>query len=72
MTSKRSNPVQQVMDEYIVWGGPIVQRKVALADMKDRGFDARAIDISVFGRNAVDAPADPAAHLDFFRRIQAM
>jgi hypothetical protein len=37
-----------------------------------RGFDGRAIDISVFGRPAVPAPEDPAAHLEFFRRIQAM
>jgi len=72
MTSKRSNLVQQVMDEYVMWGGPIVTRAVAYADMKDRGFDARAIDISVFGRQAVEAPADPVAHLNFFRRIQAM
>jgi hypothetical protein len=70
--TKRSNPVQQVMDEYVVWGGPTITRAEAYADMKARGFDARAIDISVFGRQSVEAPTDPAAHLDFFRRIQAM
>lgn len=70
MTVKRSNPVQVVMDEYVMFGGPIVTRAVAYADMKDRGFDARYIDISVFGRQSV--PADPAAHLAFFRQIQAM
>lgn len=70
--NKRSNIVDLVMDEYIQWGGPVIQRRVALQDMRDRGFDARAIDISVFGRQAVPAPADPAGHLDFFRRIQAM
>jgi hypothetical protein len=72
MTNKRSNPVQQVMDEYVIWGGPIVTRKVAYDDMQARGFDARAIDISVFGRKSVEAPADPIAHLAFFRQIQAL
>ena len=75
MNSKRStrtNAVQQVMAEYIAWGGPVITRAEAYADMKARGFDARAIDISVFGRQSVPAPADPAAHLAFFRQIQAM
>lgn len=71
-TNTRTNPVQAVMNEYVMWGGPIVTRAEAYADMKARGFDARAIDISVFGRAAVPAPEDPAAHLEFFRRIQAM
>lgn len=72
MANKRSNPVEQVMNEYIVFGGPIVTRRVALEDMQARGFDARTIDISVFGRQSVPAPADPAAHLAFFRQIQAL
>lgn len=67
-----TSPVQAIMAEYVVWGGPTITRAVAYADMKARGFDARAIDISVFGRQSVPAPMDPAAHLDFFRRIQAM
>jgi hypothetical protein len=67
-----TSPVQAVMNEYVIWGGPIVTRAVAYADMKARGFDARAIDISVFGRKAVEAPADPAAHLAFFRQVQAL
>lgn len=71
-TTKRQNPIDAVLDEYVVWGGPIVTRREALADMRTRGFDARAIDISVFGRQSVEAPADPAAHVAFLRRIQAM
>lgn len=71
-TYKRSNIIDQVLDEYIEWGGPTVTRRVALADMKARGFDAKAIDICIFGRRSVEAPADPAAHLAFFEQIQAM
>lgn len=71
-TTARRNIIDQVLDEYIPWGGPVVQRRVALADMQARGFDAKAIDISVFGRNAVPQPIDSAAHLAFFRRIQEM
>jgi hypothetical protein len=67
-----TSPVQAVMNEYVMFGGPIITRAVAYADMKDRGFDARAIDISVFGRKSVEAPVDPEAHLAFFRQIQAM
>lgn len=70
--TKRSNPVQQVMAEYVVWGGPIVTRAEAYADCKAQGFDARAIDMLVFGRNSVPAPADPAAHVAFLRQIQAL
>lgn len=70
--TKRTNILDVVLDEYVPWGGPIVQRRVALADMQSRGFDAKAIDISVFGRKAVAAPADPSAHLAFFQQIQAM
>lgn len=70
-TGKR-NILDVVLDEYIPWGGPVVQRRVALADMRERGFDAKAIDISVFGRNAVPAPENPEVHLAFFRQIQAM
>lgn len=70
--TNRSNPVTAVMNEYIPWGGPVITRAEAYADMKARGFDAKAIDISVFGRQAIPAPEDPAAHLAFFRRIQEM
>lgn len=66
------NIIDRILDEYVVWGGPIVTRREALADMRTRGFDARAIDISVFGRKSVEAPADPAAHVAFLREIQAM
>ena len=68
----RRNILDVVLDEYVMWGGPVVQRRVALADMQARGFDARAIDISVFGRKAVEAPESPEAHLAFIREIQAM
>lgn len=66
------NIIDRILDEYVMWGGPIVQRRVALADMQDRGFDAKAIDISVFGRQAVEAPENPEQHLAFFRQVQAM
>ena len=66
------NIIAKVMNEYVVWGGPIVTRAEAYADMTARGFDARAIDISVFGRQSVEAPENPEAHLAFFRQIQAM
>lgn len=72
MAVKRSTAVQQVMDEYVVWGGPIVTRSEAVADCKLQGFDAKAIDVLVFGRKAVPAPADPAAHVAFLRQIQAL
>ncbi len=70
--NNRRNIIDQVLDEYVVWGGPVVTRREALADMQSRGFDARAIDISVFGRKAVEAPADPEANVAFLRRIQVM
>lgn len=69
---KRSNPVQQVMDEYIVFGGPIITRKVAYDDCIAQGFTAHEADYIAFARTAVPAPADPAAHLAFFRQIQSM
>lgn len=72
MKNTKRSPIQQVMDEYVMWGGPIVTRAEAYADMKARGFDARAIDINVFGRAAVPAPEDPSAHVAFLRQIQAM
>jgi hypothetical protein len=70
--TKRIDPVTAVMNEYVVWGGPIVTRREALADMQSRGFDARAIDICVFGRKAVEAPENPEQHVAFLRQIQAM
>ena len=70
--TKRTNILDVVLDEYVMWGGPVVQRRVALADMQARGFDARAIDISVFGRRAVEAPENPEQHLAFFRQIQGL
>lgn len=71
-TGSRKNIIDVVLDQYVVWGGPIVQRREALADMRAKGFDAKAIDICVFGREDVPAPADPAAHVAFLRQIQAM
>jgi hypothetical protein len=72
MAAKRSNPIQQVMDEYVVFGGPIITRKVAYDDCIARSFTAHEADYIAFARKAVPAPADPAAHLAFFRQIQAM
>lgn len=71
MASKR-NLIDQVLDQYVVWGGPVVTRREALADCRSKGLDAKAIDISVFGRREVPAPSDPAAHVAFLRQIQAL
>jgi hypothetical protein len=71
-TARRTSLIDTILDEYVVWGGPVVTRREALADMQSRGFDARAIDISVFGRQAVEAPENPAEHVAFLRQIQAM
>jgi hypothetical protein len=66
------NIIDKVLDEYVPWGGPIVQRRVLLAEMREQGFDAKAIDFWVFGRNAVPAPENPEWHLDFFRQVAAL
>lgn len=60
----------EVLGEYVCWGGPIVTRAEAYRDGKARGFDARMLDYTVFGRPAVEAPADPAVHLAFLSRIR--
>lgn len=70
--TKRTNPIQQVMNEYVMWGGPIVTRKVAYDDCIAKGMTPRQADYCAFGRQSVPAPADPAAHLAFLRQIQAM
>lgn len=72
MKTNRRSILDQVLDEYVVWGGPIITRREALADCKAKGFGAKAIDVLVFGRREVDAPADPAAHVACLRQIQAM
>jgi hypothetical protein len=68
----RRNILDAVLDEYVVWGGPIITRREALADCRANGFDDKAIDTLVFGRREVPAPADPAANLAFLRQIQAL
>ena len=68
----KNNVVAKVMNEYVVWGGPIVTRAEAHADCKAQGLDAKAIDILVFGRQAVPAPADPAANSALLAQIRAM
>lgn len=70
--TKRTNLVAQVMDEYVMWGGPIVTRREAYADCIAKGMTPRESDYCAFGRRSVPAPADPAAHLAFLRQIQAM
>lgn len=67
---RRSNIVQDFLNEYVAWGGPIVTRKMAYDDAILSGFTAREADYMAFGRKAVDAPADPAAHVEFLRQIQ--
>jgi hypothetical protein len=70
--SKIQNPITAVMNEYVVWGGPVVTRAEAFADCKAKGIPAKGIDILVFGRQSVPAPADPEAHVEMLRQIQAM
>jgi hypothetical protein len=67
---KDRNLVTEFMNEYVAWGGPIVTRKVAYDDCILKGFTAHQADFMAFGRKAVEAPADPAGHLAFLRRIQ--
>lgn len=67
-----ANPMTSLMNEYIVWGGPIVTRAEAVKDAQLRGLSAKCIDISIFGRKAVDAPECPEWHVDFLRQIQQM
>jgi hypothetical protein len=64
------NIVQQVMNEYVVWGGPIVTRHEAYKDCIAKGMTTREADYCAFARQSVEAPEDPAAHLAFLRRIQ--
>lgn len=70
-TNKRPNPVQQVMDEYVMWGGPIVTRHEAYKDCIAKGMIAHEADYCAFGRQSVPAPEDPSAHLAFLRSIQS-
>ena len=60
-----------LMNEYVVWGGPIVTRAVALADCREQGISDKGIDVLVFGRQAVPAPADPEAHVAMLAHIRA-
>lgn len=69
---RRPTIIDRLMAEYVVWGGPVVTRAEALADCKAQGLDAQAIDVLVFGRAAVPAPDDPAAHSEMLRRIRAL
>lgn len=68
----RTNIVNDLMNEYVNWGGPVITRAVAREDCILKGFDHKAIDILVFGRQGVPAPADPAAHLAFHRQVQEL
>lgn len=70
--TRRTNIIDRVLDEYVNWGGPIITRREVLADVKAKGFSAREIDILVFGRTEVPAPADPAAHSAMHAQIVAM
>lgn len=69
---KNTSPVQAVMNEYVMWGGPVVTRHEAYKDGQLRGFDARMLDYTVFGRPAVAAPENPEWHVEFLRHIQEM
>jgi len=64
------NIIDKVMNEYVVWGGPIVTRHEAYKDCIARGMSVQQADYCAFGRQAVPAPENPEANLDFLRRIQ--
>lgn len=65
------NIIDKVLDEYVVYGGPIIQRREVLASMRRQGFDDKAIDFWVFGRQSVPTPEDADMHLAFHRQIEA-
>lgn len=69
-TGRRSSIVTDFTNEYVAWGGPIVTRKMAYDDAIASGFTASQADYMAFGRKAVEAPADPEAHVAFLRQIQ--
>lgn len=68
---RRPTVIDQLMGEYVEWGGPVVTRAEAYRDGKARGYSHRLLDWTVLARPAVAAPEDPAEHLAFLRRIQA-
>lgn len=68
--TRRSNIVTDFMNEYVAWGGPIVTRKMAYDDAILSGFTPAQAYYMAFGRKAVEAPADPEAHVAFLRQIQ--
>ena len=69
----RTNILDLVLDEYVNWGGPIVQRRVVLAELRaDGGYSDKAIDTLVFGRTEVPAPENPEWHLSFYEQVRAM
>ena len=68
----RRNLLDQVLDEYVMWGGPVVTRREALADCRAKNMSAREIDAHVFGRRSVEAPVNPEQHVAILRQIQAM
>lgn len=70
--TSRRNIIDLVLDEYVNWGGPVVTRREALADAKLRGFTDREIDIAIFGRRTVEAPADVVANVAFLSRIRQL
>lgn len=72
-TNKRTNIIDTVLAEYVNWGGPIVQRREVLAELRANGsFSDKAIDFIVFGRTQVPAPENPEWHLNFLHQVQAM
>lgn len=68
--TSRRNSIDSILDEYVNWGGPVVTRREALADARLRGFTDREVDIAIFGRRTVEAPADIAGNVAFLARIR--
>ena len=70
--NERRHIVDLVLDEYVVYGGPIITRRELLSTLREQGASAKFIDFWVFGRTSVPAPVDPAAHLAMHRQTVAM
>lgn len=71
-TNRRTNILDQVLDEFIVYGQLTVTRREVMSDLKAKDASAAMIDFWVFRKDAVAAPIDPESHVAMLRQIQAM
>lgn len=69
---KRRTLVDDLMNEYIVMGGPILTRAEAYRHLTTLGITGQQRDYACFARAAVPAPDDPEAHVAFARKIEEM